>query len=60
MEKLQCGLLQGRGGLVVPRGYTFNTDGSSIYMTLARCSYAQATKHSMTLMQQLTLMAVAV
>jgi len=61
MEKLQrLGCSKSLVGLVVPTGYTFNTDGSSIYMTLAALFVAQATNTPLTLMQQLTLMAVAV
>jgi aerobic C4-dicarboxylate transport protein len=47
-------------GLVVPTGYTFNTDGTSLYMTLAALFVAQATGTHLTLMQQLTIFAVAV
>jgi aerobic C4-dicarboxylate transport protein len=47
-------------GLVVPTGYTFNTDGTSIYMTLAALFVAQATNTPLTLAQQLTIFAVAV
>src|ERR1700728_610731 len=41
MEKLGCS--RALVGLVVPTGYTFNTDGTSIYMTLAALFVAQAT-----------------
>jgi aerobic C4-dicarboxylate transport protein len=44
----------------VPTGYTFNTDGSSMYMTLAALFVAQATNTHLTLMQQLTILGVAV
>jgi aerobic C4-dicarboxylate transport protein len=47
-------------GLVVPTGYTFNTDGSSLYMTLAALFVAQATNTHLTVGQQLTLFSVAV
>jgi aerobic C4-dicarboxylate transport protein len=46
-------------GLVVPTGYVFNTDGSSIYMTMAALFVAQATNTELTLSQQLTLFLVA-
>lgn len=46
-------------GLVVPTGYTFNTDGTSIYMTMAALFVAQATNVDLTLTQQLTIMLVA-
>ena len=58
MEKLGCS--KALVGLVVPTGYTFNTDGSSIYMTLAALFVAQATNIHLTIGQQLTLFAVAV
>jgi aerobic C4-dicarboxylate transport protein len=61
MEKLErLGCSQALVGLVVPTGYTFNTDGSSIYMTLAALFVAQATNTTLTLSQQLTILAVAV
>ena len=61
MEKLEkLGCSQALVGLVVPTGYTFNTDGSSIYMTLAALFVAQATNIPLTLSQQLTILAVAV
>ena len=58
LEKLGCS--KALVGLVVPTGYTFNTDGTSIYMTLAALFVAQATNTPLTLMQQLTILAVAV
>src|ERR1700674_611593 len=58
MEKLGCS--KALVGLVVPTGYTFNTDGTSIYMTLAALFVAQATNTPLTLAQQLTIFAVAV
>jgi len=58
MEKLGCS--KALVGLVVPTGYTFNTDGTSIYMTLAALFVAQATNTHLTLTQQLTIFAVAV
>ncbi len=45
-------------GLVIPTGYSFNLDGTSIYLTMAAVFIAQATDTPMTLMQQLTLLAV--
>lgn len=47
-------------GLVVPTGYTFNTDGSSLYITMAALFVAQATNTHLSLSQQLTLFGVAV
>jgi aerobic C4-dicarboxylate transport protein len=58
MERLGCS--RALVGLVVPTGYTFNTDGTSIYMTLAALFVAQATNTHLTLSQQLTILAVAV
>ena len=58
LEKLGCS--KSLVGLVVPTGYTFNTDGTSIYMTLAALFVAQATNTPLTLMQQLTIFGVAV
>ena len=61
MEKLErLGCSKALVGLVVPTGYTFNTDGSSIYMTLAALFVAQATNTPLTLGQQLTIFAVAI
>ncbi|MBL8233980.1 MAG: dicarboxylate/amino acid:cation symporter [Bryobacterales bacterium] len=45
-------------GLVIPTGYSFNLDGTSIYLTMAAVFVAQATNTPMSLMQQLTLLAV--
>jgi aerobic C4-dicarboxylate transport protein len=45
-------------GLVVPTGYSFNLDGTSIYLTMAAVFIAQATDTPMTLLQQLTLLGV--
>ncbi|MGC2671300.1 MAG: dicarboxylate/amino acid:cation symporter [Candidatus Acidiferrum sp.] len=60
MEKMETlGCSKTLVGLVVPTGYTFNTDGTSLYMTLAALFVAQATNIHLTLMQQLTIFAVA-
>lgn len=45
-------------GLVIPTGYSFNLDGTSIYLTMAAVFIAQATDTPMSLMQQITLLAV--
>jgi aerobic C4-dicarboxylate transport protein len=58
LEKLGCS--KALVGLIVPTGYTFNTDGTSMYMTLAALFVAQATGTHLTLMQQLTILGVAV
>ena len=46
-------------GLVVPTGYSFNLDGTNIYMTLAALFIAQALGIELSLMQQLLLLSVA-
>ena len=46
-------------GLVVPAGYSFNLDGTNIYMTLATLFLAQATNTHLTLAQEMLLLAVA-
>jgi aerobic C4-dicarboxylate transport protein len=45
-------------GLVIPAGYSFNLDGTSIYLTMAAIFIAQATNTPMNLYQQLALLAV--
>jgi aerobic C4-dicarboxylate transport protein len=57
LERLGCS--KSVVGLVVPTGYVFNTDGSSIYMTMAALFVAQATNTDLSLSQQLTMFAVA-
>jgi aerobic C4-dicarboxylate transport protein len=60
MEKLEkLGCSKSLVGLVVPTGYTFNTDGTSIYMTLAALFVAQATNTHLQLEQQLVIFGVA-
>jgi aerobic C4-dicarboxylate transport protein len=60
MEKLdELGCSKALVGLVVPTGYTFNTDGSCLYITMAALFVAQATNTELTLTQQMTLCAVA-
>ncbi len=46
-------------GLVVPTGYSFNLDGTNIYMTLAALFIAQATNTDLTLGQEVLLLLVA-
>jgi aerobic C4-dicarboxylate transport protein len=61
MEKLEkLGCSKSLVGLVVPTGYAFNTDGTSLYMTMAALFVAQATNTHLTLTQQLTIFAVAI
>ena len=45
-------------GLVVPTGYSFNLDGTSIYMTMAAIFIAQATNTDLSMSQQLGILAV--
>ena len=45
-------------GLVIPTGYSFNLDGTSIYLTMAAIFVAQATNTPLSLGQQLTIMGV--
>ncbi|HEX4710581.1 dicarboxylate/amino acid:cation symporter [Phenylobacterium sp.] len=60
MAKLQrLGAGKGTVGLVVPTGYSFNLDGTNIYMTLATLFLAQATNTHLTLAQELSLLGVA-
>ena len=59
MVKLEnLGASKSTVGLVVPTGYSFNLDGTSIYLTMAAVFIAQATDTPMTLTQQFTLLAV--
>jgi aerobic C4-dicarboxylate transport protein len=46
-------------GLVIPTGYSFNLDGTNIYMTLAILFLAQATNTPLTLGQELGILAIA-
>ena len=60
MEKLEkLGCSKSVVGLVVPAGYSFNLDGTNIYMTMAALFVAQALNIDLTLGQQLSLLAVA-
>jgi aerobic C4-dicarboxylate transport protein len=46
-------------GLVIPTGYSFNLDGTNIYMTLATLFLAQATNTPLSIGQELTILLVA-
>jgi aerobic C4-dicarboxylate transport protein len=60
LEKLErAGCAKSVVGLVVPTGYSFNLDGTNIYMTLAALFIAQATGIHLSLVDQLLLLAVA-
>lgn len=59
MSKMeQAGVSRSVVGLVIPTGYSFNLDGTAIYLTMASVFIAQACDVDMTLTQQLTLLAV--
>ncbi|ENX10476.1 dicarboxylate/amino acid:cation symporter [Acinetobacter courvalinii] len=57
MEKAGCE--KSVVGLVIPTGYSFNLDGTNIYMTLAALFIAQACNIELTLTQQITILLVA-
>lgn len=60
MEKMEkAGCARPVVGLVVPTGYSFNLDGTNIYMTLAALFIAQATNTDLSLQQQVLLLLVA-
>ncbi|AAK22613.1 sodium:dicarboxylate symporter family protein [Caulobacter vibrioides CB15] len=60
MEKLEnAGARRSVVGLVIPTGYSFNLDGTNIYMTLATLFLAQATNTPLSLGQELALLGVA-
>ena len=60
MQKLErLGCPRAVVGLVVPSGYSFNLDGTNIYLTMAALFVAQALNIELTIMQQLTLLGVA-
>lgn len=56
MEALGC--KKSVVGLVIPTGYSFNLDGTSIYLTMAAVFIAQATNTPLDLFQQITLLVV--
>ena len=57
MERLGCS--KSTVGLVVPTGYSFNLDGTNIYMTMAAIFLAQATNTQLTIWQQISLLFVS-
>jgi aerobic C4-dicarboxylate transport protein len=60
MEKMEAaGCRKAVVGLVVPTGYSFNLDGTNIYMTLAALFIAQAVGVELSIAEQLTLVLVA-
>jgi len=59
MEKLEhLGCTKSVVGLVIPTGYSFNLDGTSIYLTIAAIFVAQATNTPLTLGQELSILLV--
>jgi aerobic C4-dicarboxylate transport protein len=59
MTKLEnLGCARSIVGLVIPTGYSFNLDGTSIYLTMSAIFVAQATNSEITLIQELTILAV--
>jgi aerobic C4-dicarboxylate transport protein len=60
MEKMQrLGASKPVVGLVIPTGYSFNLDGTNIYMTLATLFLAQATNTPLTIGQELFILLIA-
>jgi len=60
MQKLErLGCSKSVVGLVVPSGYSFNLDGTNIYLTMAAIFVAQALNIELTLRQELTVLGVA-
>jgi len=59
MDKMEkAGVARPVVGIVVPAGYSFNLDGTCVYLTMAALFIAQATDTPLTLTQQLSLLAV--
>jgi aerobic C4-dicarboxylate transport protein len=59
MVKMEAvGVQKATVGLVIPAGYSFNLDGTSIYLTMAAIFIAQATNTHLSLGQQLGLLAI--
>ena len=59
LEKLQAlGCKKGVVGLVLPTGYSFNLDGTAIYLSLAAVFIAQACNIELSLMQTVTMLAI--
>lgn len=60
MDKMErAGCRQSVVGIVVPAGYSFNLDGTNIYMTLAALFIAQATNVELSVQDQLSLVLIA-
>lgn len=60
MEKMRrLGCAESTVGFVIPTGYSFNLDGTNIYMTMAAVFLAQATNTPLSVGQQISLLLVA-
>lgn len=60
MQKLErAGCSRSVVGLVIPAGYSFNLDGTNIYLTMAALFVAQALNIELTLWQELSILVVA-
>ena len=59
MKLRKLGCAESTVGFVIPTGYSFNLDGTNIYMTMSAIFLAQATDTPLTLGQQLTLLVIA-
>jgi aerobic C4-dicarboxylate transport protein len=59
LKMQQLGCSKSTVGLVVPTGYSFNLDGTNIYMAMAAIFLAQATNTHLSLYQQLSLLVIA-
>ena len=57
-KMVRLGCKKSVGGLVIPTGYSFNLDGTSIYLTMAAVFIAQATNTHMDIWHQITLIVV--
>ena len=57
MKRLGC--MESTVGLVIPMGYSFNLDGTNIYMAMAAVFLAQATNTPLDLKHQISLLVVA-
>jgi aerobic C4-dicarboxylate transport protein len=61
MHKLeQAGCRKSVVGLVIPTGYSFNLDGTAIYLTMAAVFLAQATNYAMPIGEQVALLAIMI
>ncbi len=59
MRKMESsGCSKGVVGIVLPAGYSFNLDGTSIYLTMAALFVAQATDTHLTLAQELSILGI--